>query len=161
MKVDPATTAIYDLTDDEAASLRSLCEGMLRGPVPLDHPLFVQWATAAFSGAAPAVLVLAAFLPRTLHALLVREEAAKSNVGRVATHARVAGGDDKTVTATHEVCQTGDDAVVAEQWTDEAGEVVSRYQVRLPIATLVHVVLNTTEEERAAIDARADWRGVV
>lgn len=78
----------------------------------------------------------------------------------IATHAQVAGGNNETITATHEIRQAGEEAIVAEQWTDAAGAVVSRYEVRLPLALLVHVVLNTTAEERAEIDARADWRGV-
>lgn len=72
MRVDP-DTSIHDLTDTEAADLRALCEVMLRGPVSLDHPLFVRWAqTVRSSPTAPAALLSVAFLPRALHALLRR-----------------------------------------------------------------------------------------
>lgn len=78
----------------------------------------------------------------------------------IASHAQVAGGNGETITATHEIRLDGDDAVVAEQWTDAAGAVVKRYEVRLRFAQLVHLALNTTAEERTEIDARGDWRGV-
>ncbi len=78
----------------------------------------------------------------------------------IRTEAEIAGGDDATLTAYHEVIRDGETAIVAEGWTDAAGREVTRYEARLPFAQLVHLVLNTTEAERAAIDARADWRGV-
>lgn len=78
----------------------------------------------------------------------------------IAIHAHVAGGDGETITATHEIRQEGEDVVVAEQWTDATGATIKRYEVRMRMALLVHLVLNTTAEERSEIDARADWRGV-
>jgi hypothetical protein len=74
------------------------------------------------------------------------------------TTATIAGGGGDTE-AVHEIRQEGDDVTAAEYWTDASGE-VQRYEVRLTLAQLVHLVLNMTEAERAAIDARADWRGV-
>lgn len=78
MKVDPITTAISDLTDAEATDLRDLCERMINGPVPLDHPLFSQWVAECFphrSRVAPPTLFTVAFLPRALHALLAHTTA--------------------------------------------------------------------------------------
>ncbi len=47
----------------------------LRGPVSLDHPLFVQWATECFPHRSSDLTMLTiAFLPRALHALLVHAE---------------------------------------------------------------------------------------
>lgn len=74
------------------------------------------------------------------------------------TTATIAGGGGDTE-AVHEIRQEGDDVIAAEFWTDASGE-VQRYEVRLPFSQFVHLALNTTAEERAEIDARADWRGV-
>lgn len=74
MRVD-SDTSIHDLTDDEAADLRRLCEAMLRGEMSRhgngikEHPLFVAWLAAA-----PFPTPAANFLPRALHALLRRAE---------------------------------------------------------------------------------------
>lgn len=74
MRVD-TDTSIHDLTDAEAADLRALCEAMSRGPVALDHPLFVAWADVACpTHSQPAALLSIAFLPRALHALLRRAD---------------------------------------------------------------------------------------
>lgn len=62
-----------------------------------------------------------------------------------------------TLDARHTITQDGDDVVVSESWH---GTEETRYEVRMPLAMLVHVALNTTAEERAEIDARGDWRGV-
>ena len=75
MRIDTTTTGIHDLTVAEATSLRALCEGMLRGPVSLDHPLFVRWATECVPHRSSDLTMLTiAFLPRALHALLVHAE---------------------------------------------------------------------------------------
>jgi hypothetical protein len=77
MRIDPKDTSIHDLTPKEAADLRDLCERMLKGPVALDHPLFVQWAEDFMPGSIEkgrGSLLTTAFLPRALHALLVRAE---------------------------------------------------------------------------------------
>lgn len=76
MKVDPTTGTISDLSDDEAASLRDLCERMLRGAVSLDHPLFAAWADVMNPECRPAAMLSIAFLPQALHALLVQAETA-------------------------------------------------------------------------------------
>ncbi len=74
MRVDP-DTSIHDLTDAEAADLRRLCEAILRGPTPMDHPLFVAWCKATGFDDRQALLAFTtAFLPRALHALLCRAE---------------------------------------------------------------------------------------
>lgn len=62
--------------------------------------------------------------------------------------------------ARHTISLDGETAIVAESWHNDDGSEKKRYETRLPFAQLVHVVLNTTAEERAAIDARVDWRGV-
>lgn len=62
--------------------------------------------------------------------------------------------------ARHTIEQIGEDVEVSESWHDDNGAVIKRYAVRMPLTQLVHVALNTTAEERAQIDARADWRGV-
>lgn len=51
-------------------------------------------------------------------------------------------------------------AVVSESWHDETGAETKRFEVRVPLVDLVHVVLNSTRAEREAISARVDWRGV-
>lgn len=61
--------------------------------------------------------------------------------------------------ARHLIDQHGDDVEVAEEWY-EGDAVVQRYAVRLTLPSLVHLVLNTTQEERESIGERADWRGV-
>lgn len=74
MRVDP-DTSIHDLTDTEAADLRTLCEAMLRGPTLLDHPLFLAWSKASGLDEGQTVLAFTtAFLVRALHALLRRAE---------------------------------------------------------------------------------------
>lgn len=62
--------------------------------------------------------------------------------------------------ARHTAELDGDEAIVSESWHEADGSVRQRFAVRLPFSQLVHLVLNTTAEERAEIDARADWRGV-
>lgn len=76
MRTESTDGSIHDLTDAEAAALRDLCERMLKGPVDLTHPLYVQWADACNVDADRRLLATVAFLPRALHALLVRERAA-------------------------------------------------------------------------------------
>ncbi len=82
MRVDP-DTSIHDLTDTEAADLRTLCEAMMRGGRPTGHPLFLAWADAtcpehAIVGATGQLVD--AFLPRALHALLRRAEAPRPEI---------------------------------------------------------------------------------
>jgi len=75
MRINPITTGISHLTDDEAAALRDLCEAMLRGPVSLDHPLFMQWARECFPHRLhDRTMLTLGFLPRALYALLQRAE---------------------------------------------------------------------------------------
>ena len=62
--------------------------------------------------------------------------------------------------ARHTIEQIGDEVEVSESWHDDNGDVIQRYAVRMLLSLLVHVALNTTADERAEIDARADWRGV-
>jgi hypothetical protein len=77
MRIDHATAEIHDLTDSEAVELRALCERMSRGPIALDHPLIVQWATACGFGDSQLLLAACtAFPQKALYALLRREEAA-------------------------------------------------------------------------------------
>lgn len=76
MRIDP-DTSIHDLTDAEAADLRTLCDAMIAGRVTLvrPHALLRAWADVADPGHAAADADLAAaFLPRALHALLRRAE---------------------------------------------------------------------------------------
>jgi hypothetical protein len=89
MRIDLISTAIVDLSDDEAVSLRALCEKMLHGATSLDHPLFQQWVAENYpsrSAAAPPTLFAVAFLPRALHALLVREESLRIDAESSAPH---------------------------------------------------------------------------
>lgn len=87
-------------------------------------------------------------------------QALKDATASLVTHAEIAGGDNRTLTATHEIRQAGDNVIVVEQWTCGTST-ERRYEVGpLPLSRVVHLVLNTTEKERLAIDARADWRGV-
>lgn len=75
MRIDP-DTSIHDLTDAEAADLRALCEAIMRGPTPMDHPLFVAWSKASGLDDRQSLLAFTtAFLPRALHALLRRADA--------------------------------------------------------------------------------------
>ncbi len=74
MRVDP-DTSIHDLTDTEAVDLRTLCEAILRGPTPMDHPLFLAWSKASGLDDRQTLLAFTtAFLPRALHALLRRAD---------------------------------------------------------------------------------------
>ena len=74
MRIDP-DTSIHDLTDAEAIDLRALCEAMMRGPTPMDHPLFAAWSKASGLDDRQSLLAFTtAFLPRALHALLRRAE---------------------------------------------------------------------------------------
>lgn len=75
MRTDPTDMSIHDLTDDEAKALREVCERIFRGPVEITHPLFVQWAAACgFDDRQRLFLMSSVFLPRALHALLLRAE---------------------------------------------------------------------------------------
>lgn len=76
MRVDQ-DTSIHDLTDTEAADLRTLCEAMLRRERPAGHPLFLAWADATcpeHARVGATGQLVDAFLPRALHALLRRAE---------------------------------------------------------------------------------------
>ena len=74
MRVDHCTS-IHDLTDAEAVDLRALCEAMMRGPTPMDHPLFAAWSKASGLDDRQSLLAFTtAFLPRALHALLRRAD---------------------------------------------------------------------------------------
>ena len=74
MHVDANANIDY-LTNEEASSLRALCESMLQGATDLTHPLFVQWVDATHpTHSVPATLLTVAFLPRALYALLRRAE---------------------------------------------------------------------------------------
>ena len=75
MRINPTDTSIHDLTADEAASLRDVCERMLCGPVDLTHPMIAQWAASCgFDERQSLLAATEAFLPRALHALLLRAE---------------------------------------------------------------------------------------
>lgn len=79
------SACIHDLTDDEALALREVCERILQGPVEITHPLFAQWAAACRFDDRQRLLVMAmVFLPRALHALLLRaEQKSRPLIGRM------------------------------------------------------------------------------
>lgn len=94
MRTDPTDLSIHDLTDDEATALREVCERIFRGPVEITQPLFVQWAEACGLDDRQRLFVMvASFLPRALHALLLRadseREEARSWVRRLTNTDRV------------------------------------------------------------------------
>jgi hypothetical protein len=77
MRIESTDTSIHDLTATEATDLRALCERMLRGPVDYSHPLLVAWCEGCgFEERQRTLAISTAFLPRALHALLIRERAA-------------------------------------------------------------------------------------
>ena len=120
------------------------------------RPVLLAWAE---------VLESTAETPRAWPGDVLRRMAVEIVTSRarpaLITTAEIAGGDDRTQIATHELRQHGREVTAAEAWIDKnSGREVRRFEVTLELPQLVHLAMNTTAAERAAIDSRADWRGV-